>query len=54
MSLNKYIVNPANRWGRAMLAHTIKANYYKMGVRNFLFTKRADGFDATAVIFLYE
>lgn len=32
-----------------MLAHTIKANYYKMGVRHFLFTKGNDGFDATAV-----
>ena len=35
------------------LAHTLKANYFKMGVRNFLFTKR-DGFDATGVVFEYD
>lgn len=54
MSLIKDIINPANRGSKFLLAHTIKANYFKMGVRNFLFTKRADGFDATAVIILYE
>lgn len=52
MSLNKRIINPANRGGTS-LAHTIKANYYKMGVRNFLFTKGSDGFDATAVVTEY-
>lgn len=41
-----------NGGGKLRLAHTIKANYYKMGVRNFLFTKD-DGFDATGVIFEY-
>lgn len=34
------------------IAHTIKANYYKMGVRNFLFTKQ-DGFDATGILIEY-
>lgn len=52
MSLNKIILNAANGWGNAPLARTLKANYFKMGVRNFLFTKR-DGFDATAVIVEY-
>ena len=52
MSLNKIILNAANGVGNAPLAHTLKANYFKMGVRNFLFTKR-DGFDATAVIVEY-
>lgn len=39
--------------GKTPLAHTLKANYFKMGVRNFLFTKR-DGFNATGVIVEYE
>ena len=53
MSLNKIILNAANGGGgNTPLAHTLKANYFKMGVRNFLFTKR-DGFDATAVIVEY-
>ena len=52
MSLNKITINVANGGGKLRLAHTIKANYYKMGVRNFLFTKD-DGFDATGVIFEY-
>ena len=52
MSLNKIILKAANGGGNAPLAHTLKANYFKMGVRNFLFTKR-DGFDATAVIVEY-
>ena len=39
--------------GNTPLAHTIKANYFKMGIRNFLFTKR-DGFDATGVLIEYE
>ena len=30
----------------------IKANYFKMGIRNFLFTKR-DGFDATGIMLEY-
>ena len=51
MSLNKIIINPALGGGKK-LSHTIKANYYKMGVRNFLFTKK-DGFDATGVILEY-
>lgn len=51
MSLSKTIINTANGGGY-ILAKTIKANYYKMGVRNFLFTKN-DGFDATGVIFEY-
>lgn len=54
MSLNKRIINPANRGGKRLLAHTIKANYFKMGVRNFLFTKGSDGFDATAVVIEYD
>nr|DAJ92961.1 MAG TPA: hypothetical protein [Caudoviricetes sp.] len=52
MSLNKITINVANGGGKLRLAHTIKANYYKMGVRNFLFTKD-DGFDATGVIIEY-
>jgi hypothetical protein len=51
MSLNKRILNAANG-GNTPLAHMIKANYFKMGTRNFLFTKR-DGFDAIGVIFEY-
>lgn len=39
--------------GNTPLFHTIKANYFKMGVRNFLFTKR-DGFDAIGVVFEYD
>lgn len=53
MSLNKRILNAANGGGNISLAHTLKANYFKMGVRNFLFTKR-DGFNATGVIVEYE
>ena len=54
MSLNKIILNAANGGGgSAPLAPTLKANYFKMGVRNFLFTKR-DGFDATGVVFEYD
>lgn len=41
-----------NSAGGGHIAHTIKANYYKMGVRNFLFTKQ-DGFDATGVLIEY-
>ncbi len=52
MSLNKQAINPANGGGR-LLAHTIKANYYKMGVRNFLFT-RQDGFSVTGVMIMYD
>lgn len=44
MSINKSAVNPAGGASR-----TVKAGYYKMGVRNFLFTKK-DGFSATGVI----
>ena len=52
MSLNKKAINPVYGGG-ITLSHTIKANYFKTGVRNILFTKR-DGFDATGVIFGYE
>lgn len=31
---------------------TIKANYYKMGIRNFLFIKQ-DGFSATGIMIEY-
>lgn len=51
--MNKKIINPANRGGQFPLCHTLKANYYKMGVRNFLFTKQ-DGFSATGVLIEYE
>ncbi len=51
MSLNKKAINPV--YGGITLSHTIKANYFKTGVRNILFTK-CDGFDATRVIFVYE
>lgn len=40
--------------GKILLSHTIKANYYKMGVRNILFTTGNDGFDATAVMIEYD
>ena len=53
MSLIKKIINPANRGGATVLCHTLKANYYKMGARNFLFTKE-DGFDATGAIYIYD
>lgn len=53
MSLNKRILNAANGGGKTPLAHTLKANYFKTGVRNFLITKR-DGFNATGVIVEYE
>lgn len=39
--------------GNISLTHTLKANYFKMGVRNFLFTKR-DGFNATGIIVEYD
>ena len=52
MSENKQTINVANGGGKVRLAHTIKAHYYKMGVRNILITKD-DGFDATGVIFEY-
>lgn len=53
MSLIKTIINPANRGGQKLLCHTLKANYFKMAARNFLFTKAGDGFDATGVILEY-
>lgn len=43
------VLNPA--WGG--VSRTIKANYYKMGERNFLFTKK-DGFSASGLIIEYE
>lgn len=52
MSLNKKAINPVYGGG-ITLSHTIKANYFKMGTRNFLFTKR-DGFDATGIMLEYE
>ena len=52
MSLNKKAINPVYGGGIS-LSHTIKANYFKMGIRNFLFTKR-DGFDATGIMLEYE
>lgn len=52
MSLNKKAINPVYVGGYYVVSHTIKANYFKMGVRNFLFTKR-DGFDATGIILEY-
>ena len=52
MNMNKIILNAAS-WG-GNISHTIKANYYKMGVRNFLFTTGNDGFDATAVMIEYD
>lgn len=36
--------------GGQNLCPVIRANYYKMGARNFLFTKQKDGFDALAII----
>lgn len=35
------------------IVSTIKANYYKMGIRNYLFT-RSDGFSASCVMIEYE
>ena len=52
MSLNKKAINPVYGGG-ITLSHTIKANCFKMGIRNFLFTKR-DGFDATGIMLEYE
>ena len=52
MSTNKKVINPVYGGGIS-LSHTIKANYFKMGIRNFLFTKR-DGFDATEIVLEYE
>lgn len=48
----KRIINPTNREGQTPLCHTLKANYYKMGVHDFLFTKQ-DGFSATGVLIEY-
>lgn len=44
----KKTINPAG----GGLARTVKASYFKMGRRNFLFTK-ADGFSATCVMIEY-
>lgn len=52
MSTNKKAINPVYGGGGITLSHTIKANYFKMGVRNFLFTK-CDGFDATGIMLEY-
>lgn len=46
MSTKKSVINPATGGGASK---TVRAGYFKMGVRNFLFTK-ADGFSATCVI----
>lgn len=51
MSLNKTVVNAAG--GGITLVRTIKANYFKMGAQNLLFTKR-NSFLATDVILVYE
>lgn len=48
------ILNPAINGEGKTLVRTIKANYYKMGVRNFLFTKNGDRFCATSVMEEYE
>jgi hypothetical protein len=42
------VINPAG----GGLARTVKAGYFKMGRRNFLFAK-ADGFSATCVMIEY-
>ena len=52
--MNKIILNAASRGCNLLLSHTIKANYYKMGVRNFLFNTGNDGFEATAVMIEYD
>lgn len=49
MSEKKKTINPAG----GGLAKTVKADYFKMGRRNFLFTK-ADGFSATCVMIEYR
>lgn len=49
---NKTIVNAADGGGIA-LVRTIKANYFKMGAQNLLFTQR-NSFLATGVILEYE
>ncbi len=36
------------------VAPCLISGYYKMGRRNFLFTKKADGFSAPAVMTTYE
>lgn len=51
MSLNRKVINPVP--GGASLPRTIKANYFKMGVHNFLFTKR-DRQKATGVIYEFK
>lgn len=48
------ILNPAINGGGKTLIKTIMANYYKMGVHNFLFAKIGSGFSATAVMEEYE
>lgn len=47
--IDKTILNPSG----GGLSSTIKANYFKMGVRNFLIVK-ADGFNATGVFIEYD
>ena len=40
-----------NRWGQEQICPTLKANYYKMGVANFVYHKGCcDGFLAPCVI----
>ena len=49
--MNKLILSAATRGGgNILLSHTIKANYYKMGV----ITTGNDGFDAMAVMIEYD
>ncbi len=46
------VINPAE-WGGGVLARTVKANYAKMGERNFLFTER-NNFRASGVMTEYS
>lgn len=48
--MKKEILNGAES---GEISRCIKANYYKMGDRNFIFTK-ADCFSATCVMIEYE
>ena len=47
--ISRTIFNPETGGG---VVRTLKANYYKMGSRNFLF--RSDGFIASCVLIEYD
>lgn len=45
---------PSSPPPESAVAPCLISGYYKMGRRNFLFTKKADGFSAPAVMTTYE